>query len=47
MNNPDSGNAAATQTLDRGVPVSGFGRINAGSLFNPPRNGQLVARFQW
>jgi hypothetical protein len=47
LNNPDSGNAAATPTLDRGVPVSGFGRISSGSTFNPPRNGQLVARFQW
>jgi len=47
LNNPDSGNAAASQIYDRGVPVSGFGRISSGSTFNPPRNGQLVARFQW
>jgi hypothetical protein len=26
---------------------SEFGRINTGSTFLAPRNGQLVARFQW
>jgi hypothetical protein len=48
LNNPDSGNALATQVRNAaGVPVSGFGRINAGSVFSPPRSGQVVARFQF
>jgi hypothetical protein len=46
--NPDSGNPAQTQTRNAaGVPTSGFGRINSASLANTPRNGQIVARFQW
>lgn len=28
-----------------GQPISGFGYINPTSLYSPPRNGQLVARF--
>jgi hypothetical protein len=47
LNNPDSTNAAATQRVTNGQIVSGFGRINTGSTFQSPRNGQLVARFQW
>ena len=48
MNNPTSGNALATPTRNAsGVPVSGFGMINTGSLNNFPRNGQVIARFQW
>jgi hypothetical protein len=48
LNNPDSTNAAATQSVNaQGAVVSGFGRINTGSTFTAPRNGQLVARFQW
>ncbi len=48
LNNPDSGNpAATTQRNAAGVVIAGFGRINPASTFNPPRNGQVVARFQF
>ncbi|MBL8234228.1 MAG: TonB-dependent receptor [Bryobacterales bacterium] len=48
LNNPDFGNALATPVRNNaGVPISGFGRINAGSVFSPPRSGQIVARFQF
>jgi hypothetical protein len=47
LNNPDSTNAGASQVTKNGQIVSGFGRINTGSTFLPPRNGQIVARFQW
>jgi hypothetical protein len=48
MNNPTSTNAAATQTVNaQGVPTAGFGWINTGSLGSGPRQGQLVARFQF
>jgi hypothetical protein len=46
MNNPDAGNALATPTYDsKGNVTSGFGRINPGSTYSPPRSGQIVARF--
>lgn len=46
--NPDAANPAQTQTVNaQGVPTSGFGRINPAQLANTPRNGQIVARFQW
>ena len=44
---PMLANAGATQVTKNGQNVSGFGRINTGSTFIAPRNGQLVARFQW
>ena len=49
LNNPDSGNAKATQTIDprTGFASAGFGRVNTGSTFAPPRSGQIVARFQF
>jgi len=48
LNNPDSGNALAAQQVNSsGVPTSGFGRINSGSVFLPPRSGQLVMRFEF
>ncbi|MBM3761804.1 MAG: hypothetical protein FJW36_16350 [Acidobacteria bacterium] len=48
LNNPDSGNPAATTNINAaGVVTAGFGRINPASTFNPPRNGQVVARFQF
>src|SRR5262249_54129996 len=49
MNNPSSGNAQAPQTRNpaTGVPIPGFGMINPGSVFDFPRHGQIVARFQW
>ena len=42
-NNPSQSNISATQV----VGVSGFGYINVGSTAANPRNGQLVARFQF
>jgi hypothetical protein len=49
MNIPSPANAQATQTRNpaTGVPVSGFGMINTGSVFDFPRHGQIVARVQW
>lgn len=47
MNNPVVTNPQATQTTNNGVTVSGFGMINTGSIFNFPRHGQIVGRFQW
>jgi hypothetical protein len=46
INNPDSGNALATPVVNQttGQTTAGFGRINTGTLFNPPRTGQIVAR---
>jgi hypothetical protein len=47
---PDSTNALATQRKDaNGVPIAGFGRINAGAIASAtsiyaPRSGQIVAR---
>ena len=45
MNNPTSNNALATQTAVNGQTTAGFGFINNGITFSPPRQGQLVARF--
>lgn len=46
LNNPDSTNAQATQQVSAtGQTIAGFGRINTGSTFLPPRSGQIVARF--
>ena len=48
MTDPDGTNALQTPSFNnQGVPTAGFGRINSGSLFSQPRNGQLLARFQW
>jgi len=47
LNAPTSTNASATPVTSNGKTVSGFGFINTGSTFLPPRNGQIVARFQW
>ena len=48
LNDPTSTNAFATQTRSAaGQATAGFGYINTGSLFLPPRQGQLVARFQF
>ena len=47
MNNPDAVNPLQTQQRNaQGVPTSGFGRINTGTVFGPPRSGQIVTRFQ-
>ena len=46
--NPDSGNPLQTQQRNpQGVPTAGFGRINSSNLGSAPRNGQLVARFEF
>lgn len=48
LNNPDAGNPLATTNRDAaGNITAGFGRINPASVFSPPRNGQIVARFQF
>jgi hypothetical protein len=47
LNNPDSANAAATPVLSNGQIISGFGRIATNTVAQPPRFGQIVARFQF
>ncbi|HLI84622.1 MAG TPA: carboxypeptidase-like regulatory domain-containing protein [Bryobacteraceae bacterium] len=47
MNNPFVSNALATQQTKGNQTTSGFGYINTGTVFSPPRQGQLVARFQF
>jgi hypothetical protein len=45
---PSSGNPSATVTRDaKGNLTAGYGWINPSSSGNSPRNGQLVARFQF
>ena len=48
MNNPTSTNAFATQTRNgTGQTTAGFGWINTASVYSLPRQGTLVARFQF
>ncbi len=48
MNNPTATNPLATQTTtSSGQTTAGFGYINNGSTFSAPRQGQLIARFQF
>lgn len=47
LNNPVVTNPAQTQVIRNGVPVSGFGYINSAVVGGNPRNGQIVARFQF
>ncbi len=48
LNQPTSANALQAQgRTASGVTTNGFGYINPGSVLNPPRNGQIVARFQF
>ncbi len=47
LNQPVSTNALQTATYNALGLTGGFGFINPGSVLNPPRNGQLVARFQF
>ncbi|HEY7390628.1 MAG TPA: carboxypeptidase regulatory-like domain-containing protein [Bryobacteraceae bacterium] len=48
MNNPSASNALSTPLRNpAGQTTSGFGYINLGTVFSPPRQGQLVARFQF
>jgi len=47
--NPTSTNAKATQTRNpaTGKPISGFGYVNTGTVASQPRQGIIVARFQF
>jgi hypothetical protein len=48
LNTPASTNALATTTYNSaGLLTGGFGYINTGSTAQQPRNGMLVARFQF
>ena len=48
MSNPTATNPLATQTTNAsGQTTAGFGYINTGTVFAPPRQGQLIARFQF
>ena len=48
LNDPSATNPLQTPNRNaQGVPISGFGRIDTGSLISQPRNGQIVARFQF
>jgi hypothetical protein len=47
QNNPTVTNPLATQTSVAGQTTAGFGYINNGTTFSAPRQGQLVARFQF
>jgi hypothetical protein len=48
INNPTSTNALATQTRNAaGQTTAGFGFVNTGTVFSTPRQGTLVARFQF
>ncbi|HXP84873.1 MAG TPA: TonB-dependent receptor [Bryobacteraceae bacterium] len=48
MNNPTVTNPAATQARNAaGQTTAGYGYINVGTTFSAPRQGQLIARFQF
>lgn len=48
MNDPVSTNALLTQARNTsGASTGGFGFVNSGSLYSAPRQGQLLARFQF
>lgn len=48
MNDPTSTNALATQIRNKaGQTTGGFGYINVGTTYSAPRQGMLVARFQF
>jgi hypothetical protein len=49
MNNPTATSATQSQTTNTktGQTTGGFGYISTGSAFSPPRNGMIVARFQF
>jgi hypothetical protein len=38
---------AAPGRRAQGVPTSGFGRINTGTVYGPSRSGQIVTRLSW
>ena len=47
MNNPAASNPLLTPTYSGGNVTSGFGYINPGSLYSPPREGQLLMRLRF
>jgi hypothetical protein len=48
VNDPSTSNGFATQTRNvAGQTTAGFGYINVGTTYSPPRQGTLVARFQF
>jgi hypothetical protein len=48
VNNPTATNSQATQTTNAaGQTTAGFGYINNGTTLSPPRQGVIVARFQF
>lgn len=48
MAQPNASNPLQTQTSNlQGVPISGFGRIDATAVSASPRSGQIVARFRF
>ncbi len=49
MNNPTATSATQSQVVDSktGKTSGGFGYISTGSAFSAPRNGMIVARFQF
>jgi hypothetical protein len=48
MSNPTATNPLATPSLNGlGQYTAGFGYINLGTTFSAPRQGQLIARFQF
>ena len=47
LNQPTSTNALQTPTFNSLGLNGGFGYISPGSVLNPPRNGQIVARLQF
>ena len=48
VGNPVVNNALQSTVRNAaGVPTAGFGYVNSQSLFAAPRNGQLIARFQF
>ena len=47
VTNPVSANAKATQSTNAGKNTGGFGWIDTSSVAAPPRQGTIVARFQF
>jgi Carboxypeptidase regulatory-like domain/TonB dependent receptor-like, beta-barrel len=48
LNNPESGNALATQRRNAaGVPQGGFGRVDGSNTRSLPRSGQIALRFRF
>jgi hypothetical protein len=47
MNNPTATNPQAVQTTANGATTGGFGYVDTTSVYLPPRQGQIVARFEF